>query len=146
MKLEDIIKRDEFISYPVRICRYLGFEDTDGLKSAKFVSVEDSYTTYFGCINISDNKPTVKVCEVVEDANDDLYSIDHGYRIGLRPIGERHIHWYYQSDFYTLLKQDLIVLYQDGDKIEHQMWEEQIPNTRAYIVHEADVLVTKTKA
>ena len=142
MKLEDMIKRDEFISYPVRICKYLGFQDTDELKSAKFFSVEDSYTTYFGCISISDNKPTVRVCEV-EDANVDLYSVDYGYQIGLRPIGGRHIHWYYQSDFYTLLKQRYIVLYHDGDTIEHQVWKEPIPSTSAYVVHEADVLVNK---
>ena len=146
MKLEDIIKRDEVISYPVRICQYLGFEDTDELKSVKFFSEEDTYTTYFGCISIADNKPTIQICEVVEDANDDLYSVDYGYRIGLRPIDGRHAHWYYQSDFYTLLKQGSIVPYQEGDVIEHQMWKEQIPNTQAYIVHEADVLVTKTKA
>ena len=143
MKLESIVKRDGFISNPVRICKYLGFKDTDELKSAKFFSTEDSFTTFFGCISISDGKYTVKVCEVVEDTSSDMYSIDHGYRIGLRPVGERHVHWYYQSDFYTLLKQGSIVPYQEGDVIEHQMWKEQIPNTQAYIVHEADVLVTK---
>ena len=44
MKIKDIIEAKGYETDTVRICKFLGFDDTNQLKGAKFFSQEQSYS------------------------------------------------------------------------------------------------------
>lgn len=109
--------------YTNLICLHLGFKDTEELKNSKFYIYND------------DNWGIYKV--------DDSYSytarVDDGNKICLVNITkENDIQFFYQNDFYSLLEEGSIVLF-DKTKIEHEKIKVPFVNG-LYIVHDFNVL------
>lgn len=144
MKISEILKNKGYKNNTYRICEFLGFDDTDQLKGAKFFSQEESYSSIpiIGW-GMSNGDCTWRVCETVDD-DYQLYSIDEGYKITLK-ICEGYgsgAHRYYQCDFLSLLKSGHIIPYTDDSYIKHIRWEEPL-TSYMNIVYEADVIVKK---
>lgn len=143
MKISDIIEKKGYKNNTCRICEFLGFDDTDQLKGAKFFSQEESYSPIpIPGMSISNGDMTWRVCRVVDEEYD-LYSVDNGYKITLEICDGfgRGRHRYYQSDFYSLLEDGLILPYEEGAHIEHIKWAEPLTGY-INLIHEADI-VTK---
>lgn len=141
MKISEILKNEGYKNDTYRICEFLGFEDTNQLKSARFFSEEESYSpTLIPGISMSNGDMDWRVCRVV-DEEDELYSVDHGYKITLEICdgSGRGRHRYYQSDFLQLLEDGIIIPYQEGYHIEHIKAFE--PFCNIYLVHEFDTVV-----
>lgn len=142
MKISDIEKTKGYKTDTCRICEFLGFDDTDQLKGAKFFSQEESYSPIpFIGWSMSNGDMTWRVCQVV-DSDQELYSVDYGYKLILEicdGTGQGR-HKYYQSDFYSLLQAGLILPYEEGKHIEHIKWMEPLTDYIS-IVHEADAVV-----
>lgn len=144
MKLHELIERDGYKNDAVRICEFLGFTDTEQLKEARFFSQEESYTPICALgLAISNGDWTWRLCRIV-DSNEELYSIDYGYKFRLeicdgKAQGGR---LYYQCDFLSLLKQGTILYVEKGSNahIEHIKWAEELCNG-VCLIHEADVVV-----
>lgn len=146
MKLTDLVGKIGYENDTYRICKFLGFTDTDELKSAKFFSQEESYepVPLLG-ISMPTGDISWRVCQVF-DESDELYSVDYGYKITLTPLKDNGefdygSHRYYQAYFLALLKTGCIIPYVDGAHIEHIQWREPIEGSVAYVVHEADVVI-----
>lgn len=142
MKLNNLIEQKGFENDTVRICKFLGFTDTDQLKKAKFYSQEQSYSPIpiLG-LSVSNNDYTWRLCEISND-EPELYSVDHGYKLRLKICDGSGYgsNLYYQSDFYSLLQNGDILLAENNSHIEHIAWQEKITDF-VCITHEADVLV-----
>lgn len=147
MKIEELTKRDGYKNDAVRICELLGFTDTEQLKDARFFSQEQSYTPipYIG-LSMSNGDYTWRLCKIVDD-EDELYSIDYGYKFRLEICdgngqGGR---LYYQCDFLSMLEDGFIIYVKDGSNahIEHIKWASELCNG-VYVIHEADVVVEES--
>ena len=140
MNINEIIKNKGYETDTVRICKFLGFTDTEQLKEARFFSQEQSYTPipYVG-ISIS---YTWRLCKIV-DGDNKLHTIDYGYKFLLEICDGSGYgkHLYYQSDFLSLLEDGFIIYAKnENSHIEHIKWtEELIPNL--FLIHEADIVV-----
>ena len=112
MNINEIIKNKGYETDTVRICKFLGFTDTEQLKEARFFSQEQSYTPipYVG-ISISNFNYTWRLCKIV-DGDNKLHTIDYGYKFLLEICDGSGYgkHLYYQSDFYLCLKMDLLFM------------------------------------
>lgn len=143
MNINELTEMKGYESNTVRICKFLGFNDTDQLKSAHFFSQEESYSPIpIPGICISNGDMTWRECRVDNDVSE-LFSVDHGYKIVLKICdGSGYgTHKYYQSDFYSLLKSGHILLKtSENSHIEKIQWTESIGGS-AYLVHSADVVV-----
>lgn len=145
MKLNALIEKRGYKTDTVRICEFLGFDDTNQLKNAKFFSQEESYSPIpIPGLCMSNGDMTWRLCKVVDNEEEELYSVDYGYKIRLEICdGSGHGgHLYYQSDFLSLLKSGDIIYYEgDGSAhIEHIKWGEEI-SKGVLLIHEADVIV-----
>lgn len=142
MKIKKLIERDGYKNDTVRICEFLGFEDTEQLKVAEFFSQEETYSS-IGLLGIalSNNNLTWRRCKVNNKVSE-VYSVDNGYKIELEICDSSGYgnHLYYQSDFLSLLKEGFIIHAKENDYIKHIKWIEPINNI-AYFIHEADVIV-----
>lgn len=143
MNINEIIKNKGYETDTVRICKFLGFTDTEQLKEARFFSQEQSYTPipYVG-ISISNFNYTWRLCKIV-DGDNKLHTIDYGYKFLLEICDGSGYgkHLYYQSDFLSLLEDGFIIYAKnENSHIEHIKWtEELIPNL--FLIHEADIVV-----
>ena len=146
MNIKDLEEVVGYKNYTVCICEYLGFEDTEELKKAKFFSQEQSYSQlpfFGGKLSISNGDFTWRLCRIDNDVPE-LFSVDYGYKLKLRICDNSGVgsHLYYQFDFLQLLKEGLIIPCKDESQhIEHITWEEYVDNSSWKLVHEADVLV-----
>lgn len=142
MEISEIIKKYGFENNVCRICKLLGFEDTDQLRNAKFFSQEQTYTKIPNPgLCISNNDTTWRICKVVPNHH---FDIDEGYKITLQVCdgsGEGR-HTYYQSDFLTLIESGAIIPYEENSYIKHVTWREYITDSM-YLVHEADIVVNE---
>lgn len=143
MKIADIIKVKGYETDTVRICKFLGFTDTEQLKGAKFFSQEESYSPIpIPGLCMSNGDYTWRLCQL-NDGDCELYSIDYGYKFQLEICDGSGYgrHLYYQSDFLSLLEQGFIIYAGDGKgHIEHINWAEKICDN-VFIIHEADIIV-----
>ena len=144
MKIEELIERDGYKSDTVRICEFLGFNDTEQLKEARFFSQEQTYSPipYVG-LSISNGDYTWRLCKIV-DGDNELHTIDYGYKFRLEICDGSGYgsHLYYQSDFLSMLRDGSILYVKDGSNahIEHIKWADELCDG-VYIIHEADVVV-----
>lgn len=143
MKIADIIKVKGYETDTVRICKFLGFTDTEQLKGAKFFSQEESYSPIpIPGLCMSNGDYTWRLCQL-NDGDCELYSIDYGYKFQLEICDGSGYgrHLYYQSDFLSLLEEGFIIYAGDGKgHIEHINWAEKICDN-VFIIHEADIIV-----
>lgn len=143
MKIADIIKVKGYETDTVRICKFLGFTDTEQLKGAKFFSQEESYSPIpIPGLCMSNGDCTWRLCQL-NDGDCKLYSIDYGYKFQLEICDGSGYgrHLYYQSDFLSLLEKGFIIYAGDGKgHIEHINWAEKICDN-VFIIHEADIIV-----
>ena len=143
MKIADIIKAKGYETDTVRICKFLGFTDTEQLKGAKFFSQEESYSPILiPGFCMSNGDCTWRLCQL-NDGDCELYSIDHGYKFQLEICDGSGYgkHLYYQSDFLSLLESGLIIYAGDGKgHIEHIKWAEKLCDN-VFLIHEADIIV-----
>lgn len=143
MKIADIIKVKGYETDTVRICKFLGFTDTEQLKGAKFFSQEESYSPIpIPGLCMSNGDYTWRLCRL-NDGDCELYSIDYGYKFQLEICDGSGYgrHLYYQSDFLSLLEEGFIIYAGDGKgHIEHINWAEKICDN-VFIIHEADIIV-----
>ena len=148
MKLAEIINEHGYKTNTVRICEFLGFEDTDQLKNAKFFSQEESYSPIpIPGICMSNGDMTWRLCKV-SDPEQKLYTVDYGYKIRLEICDGSGYgnHIYYQSDFLSLLENGFIIYCNDEtDHIEHIKWTEKLCG-EAWLFHEADVVMKGDKS
>lgn len=146
MKITDIVKKTGFETDVCRICKFLGFEDTNQLKSMKFFSQEESYSSipFIGWL-VSNGNMTWRICQVV-DESEELFSIDYGYKITLEICDGSGIgrHRYYQSDFLSHLKSGLIIPYTEKSYIKHIKWSEPLTES-VELIHEADIVIYEGK-
>lgn len=147
MDINKLIERDRYKNDTVRICEFLGFTDTDQLKKAKFFSIEETRSPipFLGNITINNNDPTWHLCEIIDDKENELYSVDYGYKIRLQICdGCYGSHLYYQSSFLSFLKQGLIVYCPNENKyqIEHIVCGEPLYGD-VMLVHEFDALIER---
>lgn len=144
MNIEKLIEKKGYENDAVKICKFLGFTDTDQLKDARFFSQEESYSPIpiLG-VSISNNDCTWRLCKIV-DSEEELYSIDYGYKFRLEICDGSGYGGtlYYQSTFLSFLKSGHIVYVKDGSNIhvEHIKWAEPLSDS-AFVIHEADILV-----
>ena len=83
MKIKDIIEAKGYETDTVRICKFLGFDDTNQLKGAKFFSQEQSYSPILiPGLCMSNGDCTWRLCQL-NDGDCELYSIDYGYKFQL---------------------------------------------------------------
>ena len=144
MNINELIEKKGYENDTVRICKFLGFTDTEQLKSAKFFSQEETYSPIqiLG-LSMSNGDCTWRLCKIV-DSDEKLYSVDYGYKFRLEicdgsGYGGR---LYYQSDFLSLLRSGDIIYTEDCDNvhIEHVKWAEGLSNN-VFVIHEADIVV-----
>lgn len=144
MNIEKLIEKKGYENDAVKICKFLGFTDTDQLKDARFFSQEESYSPIpiLG-VSISNNDYTWRLCKIV-DSEEELYSIDHGYKLRFEICDGSGYGgtMYYQCDFLSLLKSGHIVYVKDGSNIhvENIKWAEPLSDN-TFVIHEADILV-----
>ena len=143
MKIKDIIEAKGYETDTVRICKFLGFDDTNQLKGAKFFSQEQSYSRILiPGLCMSNGDCTWRLCQL-NDGDCELHSIDYGYKFQLEICDGSGYgrHLYYQSDFLSLLEDGFIIYAGDGKgHIRHIKWTDEICDG-VYVVHEADVVV-----
>ena len=139
MNIKTLEKQLGYKNDAIYICEYLGFNDTDQLKSAKFYSQEQSYSLIPGLgIGLSNNDLTWRLCRVVDNSR---YPVDKGYKITIEICDNSGVgcHHYYQSDFLSLLEKGYILLYKKGMYVMHVKWEEVLTNN-LNVIHEADIV------
>ena len=110
--------------------------DFGGIEKFRFFGLLDKYTlmTPFGFAVVEPGNDFVE-CKI-DDIDDDLYSIESGYKVKVSPVNDDRYasQMFYQSDLLQDLKRGVFIIKEGNGHIEHKTGMEHLCGN-AYLCH-----------